>query len=175
MARPIHNLVSFLMIGAVLSGSLLSPAVRHAHADGNLPHSHAADVASRDVHHAHSGGTPHVHKSPDCVKEKLSDRAVHCHVAFLWFDLTLPREGEPSDSQSPFGEDSVVVERVAPEIITKSVTGRTALEHLTWIPSVSAQLGEAAIAPVPQALFHPVDRILLCDSARCERSGVLLI
>jgi hypothetical protein len=178
MARLIHNLVTHLLIAAVMSGSLVSPAVWHAHVDGNLPHSHEADVASHDArheHHRHGHGTPHDHESSDRVERKLSDCAAHCHVALLWFDFTLPHEGEPSEPQNPFGERPVIVKPIIPDAVTNSIGTLTTWKYLTGAPAVFAELSDAANSPVQQALYRPVDRILLCDSARCERSGVLLI
>jgi hypothetical protein len=183
LARLFHKLMTALLVAAILSGSLLSPAMRHAHAGGGVPHSHTADLAGRDRSHEQHrhchGGHPHTHDDRDASRESsqghLAEDAAHLHIALLWFDFTLPLEGDPGEAPLPVGEESLVVLRLTPDAVFSVAHVVVEMVDQWTAAAAPAALRDAegllAVRP-PQGR---ADQNLLCDSARGARSGVLLI
>jgi len=183
MARVFHNVTTLLLTAAVLTGSLVTPAVRHSHSEGDRPHSHATDVVDDDPSHEHHGhahgkndvhGSRHRHAPNAPVMEELSDQAPHLHISLLGFDFTFPQEGEPTGPPVPDDKGRLVVLRITPDVVSNSTVAFADLVDLSPVPSASAGQNDLEMSPAAKSLVRPIDRILLCDSARCERSGVLL-
>ena len=177
-----------LLCAAVLiSGSQVG--VRHAHAGGDVPHTHGSDGdphASSQGHlrhsHCHGGdghGHCHPHERPHKTEARedlalLSPITAHIHVRLLGFQLTLP---VPPGSET--GEDCsqpVLVSLLNSEFLqaqsSSSNDGR--LRDIYMPVSLLRDTGfvrsDRCIRPADNRPSSPP----LCDAARHERSGVQL-
>jgi hypothetical protein len=183
LARGVHKLMTASLIAVILFGSLLSPAVHHAHVGGGVPHSHAADLAVHDAsheQHKHShGGHTHTHHGRDASRVSpqghLADDAAHLHIALLWFDFTLPLESNPGEAPLPVGEESLVVLRLTPDAVCSVAHVVVDLVDQWSAAAAPAESGGAEGLWAAKPRQGGADRNLLCDSARGARSGVLLI
>lgn len=199
MRQRFHKAITVLLSGAVLASSVLPPAVCHAHVGGDREHSHHdaeadhhADVhpghdrhhdgeADQDEHshHSVSHNDRHRHDDGRDDEHEIESPAAHLHFSIAGFDFSLPL---PVDEHSngplgPVGDDAVFVGivrltddfTVVSQVDLASVVDVSAADSLTIDVSADEDDGRA------RCLNGRADRIFLCDSARCERSGVLLI
>ena len=179
MGRLFHNLTTVSLVAAVLGGSLLSPGVRHAHSQGDVAHSHVAEAASHESHHGHLHGKSHTHHSDHSLesdshsRKELTDLVGHWHISLLGIEFTIPQDGVPGEP-FPQCEGELVVLRLTPDVTLSFAVALTDLVDLSSETTVFDDRSDVEPAGSVIALVLPVDRILLCDSARCERSGVLL-
>src|SRR5882724_7319101 len=85
------------------------PALRHAHASGDMPHKHQTldghthDDCDHDHEH-HNGVVEDEHDD-----DQIMDSVAHLHVDWLWFSCTLPVHSEPQNSADDFGQQCVVL------------------------------------------------------------------
>lgn len=191
MKRLLHKAMTILLSGAVLASSVLPPAVCHAHAEGNRSHSHdgadeeqAADEHHHHGHHHHHHATHSDHKhdppEPDDGDGGGSEPAVaHLHFLIAGFDFSwpLPSDNGSSGPLTPatdnagfLGVGRLTDDTIAVTRIDLSSAVDVSFGHLMTI-GASADAGDATA----RWLRGRVDRTFLCDSARCERSGVLRI
>lgn len=197
MKRLLHKVMTILLSGAVLASSVLPPGVCHAHSEGDRSHSHKLDHEQSDSdEHNHGHGHHHDdgafsdhdehrhHESSECEDERTAggiDPALgHLHFSIAGFDFSLPlpshdgSDGPLSSTGDQAGCFGVV--RLTDETITVS---RVELSDVIDLP-MPAPLAFASLVDATQdaarwRCVRAADRSLLCDSARCERSGVLLI
>ncbi|MDA1165950.1 MAG: hypothetical protein O3B13_22870 [Planctomycetota bacterium] len=194
MKRLFHKAMTILLSGAVLASSVLPPAVCHAHAGGNRHHSHErdhAEPASNDHKHDHGHhhhmaddsdhqGQDHerpANELPQCDAE-IELAVAHLHLSIAGFDFSLPL---PSDdgSNGPLGptrDDAGYfgIVRLTDDTITvPRVDLSTVIDVSIAAPVVVDSLVDAAVQAARWLCARTADRTLLCDSARCERSGVL--
>ncbi len=183
-----HNLVTLLMIAVMAIPAVSSPAFRHRHADGDKSHQHG--VASAERHeHSHSHGpsqsqSPRHSHAADATKAKHAhdDRASHSaqppvehlHVFWFGFEFSLPLSA-PGRSDSP--QPTASTEQWVPLI--SEVTLLDAPQDGSRILAVDL-LMPTDLAPrlSARANARPLRQpavALLCDTARRERSGVLVI
>ncbi len=151
MTRHLHHSLILLLTATLLTGALLPPAVCHAHAEGDLPHSHPQAA------HSHSHLAAHVHLS--LVEIALS--------------LVVPTEG-PSDTSSPHDDDLIPHDVIA---FGNDAMGCSPFEirRLQTMPHANSanpnHSGSSARGHGGRAPQQP----LLSETARCQRCGVLLI
>lgn len=183
-----RNLVTVLLIVVMAMPALSPPALRHSHAAGDRPHDHR--VAQRG--HSHSHGPTHSHSSrhhhrhhrTDVTTAKHSHDAgeahsatppvEHYHVFWFGFTTSLPLPApEHSDSPGAMPKKDQWVP-LAPEIRLPDATqdGSTLVAVDLCTPTcLTPRLPDRSEA-------HPPRRcaiVLLCDTARRERSGVLVV
>ena len=180
-----HKLVTLLLIAVMAMPAVSSPALRHRHADGDKSHQHGVASAERHGHsHAHGPRhSPRHRHSADATKAKHShdDRASHLaqssaehlHVFWLGFVSSMPLSApERSDSSRPMAN----AEQWVPLI--SEVTLPDASQVGSHIPAfdlvTSTELTPRLLARSEVRLRQPAVA-LLCDTARRERSGVLVI
>jgi len=122
------------------------PAWQHSHPDGNLPHTHR----TADDHDYDGMSLPQAHQ----------------HITLFGFDLTLPVD--PDDCEFDDCQPTYLVPAPSAIEISPSVS-----HFVTWaLPSFDA--GQPVqIVPTFRCITAIADH--LSDSARHERSGVLLI
>jgi hypothetical protein len=171
----------------VLAWGILPPGVRHAHVGGgdsthrhdagqtvahHGPHDHDS-VDGHDADHAHhSGDGNHQHEtgldvslSADCV--------VHLHWRLLGIEFSMPVSQEPADGEDDVDTGVPAIVRMSDELVPVARAGpsvdRVCLSH-TCTPSADVVRD---LAPVSRPTNLDTS-IPLCDSARLERSGVLL-
>jgi hypothetical protein len=173
---PIQSGVSFLLSAMLLISSIASLGVRHAHTEGDRPHSHHGDL--RSDQHEHDGhnhveaacSNESVHHDRQSTCELLAGMVSHIHLTLFGYQLSLPAQHTPDEDEIP--TDISVV-----GIFNESYTSPTSQHpsELFRVLSAIVALDDVArfdrvIAGFPHVTSQP-----LCDSARLERSGVRLI
>ena len=167
--------LSLLLSALVLAWGIVPAAVQHTHEGGHEP-AHRHDDSHQAAHHGshdhHSDDGHHEH-APVPNVSLLADNVLHLHWQFLGMEFSMPAPEEPADN----GGD----ERTAPQAIVRTMNeeglttqagpsiGRVLLSGI-YAPSADVVRNSEAV-PRPPNL---VTSIPLCDSARLERSGVLL-
>jgi len=97
------------------------------------------------------------------------------HFLFGWFEFSVPlpnREG--SDRPLTPDERLVGVARLIGDVIPVPIVDVVDVIEVV-APLASFDGFDPKLSRSAKPASQAVDRILLCDSARCERSGVLLI
>lgn len=153
--------LSLLTSGTLLLATLTPPPRLDVHAGGDAPHSHVTRPEIGHHHHGHS----HQQEGTACAA------VPHMHLCLLFFDFTLPqRDDSDNGSDTP------------PQLLPVATNG-SALSHAVAFCD-SLRILDVAIdakptAPSPVSLSGggatPRARGLLCDGARCARTGVLLV
>lgn len=196
MKQLLQNVMTILLSGAVLASSVLPPAVCHAHSGGNRDHAHGRDHGAPDSTHHHHDHGHHHHVSDDSDHEghdherpanesprsdaEIELAAAHLHFSIAGFDFSLPLPSDDSSNGplSPTGHDAgyVGVVRLTDDTITVPRVDLSAVVDVSIVgPLVVDSSVDAAVQAARWLCAWTTDRTLLCDSARCERSGVLLI
>tara|TARA_R110002072_G_C7972516_1_gene534950 strand:- start:8834 stop:9382 length:549 start_codon:yes stop_codon:yes gene_type:complete len=182
--------MAILLSGAVLASSVLPPAVCHAHSNGEPSHSHGedhkhSDPLERGHVHRHetptdSGHTDHDHSQAangllESVR-KIKPPVAHLHFAIAGFDFSLPL---PSDdgvtgplTPECYDAGFFGIVRLTDDTITVSQVDLSAVVDVSI--AIAVTLG-VSVGAARWNHVRTADRSFLCDSARCERSGVLLI
>lgn len=176
-----RKLMTLLLIAVMAMPAASSPALRHSHADGDKPHQHRTALADHHTHgprHSHSPRHHHLtntSKTKRTHDEHASPSPVeHRHVFWFGFQASLPLPvPERSDSSRP----PAGTEQWVP-LITE-VTLPDASQIGSRIPEVD-RLAPSELTPrLPTRcdvrLRQRSAAALLCDTARRERSGVLVI
>ncbi len=175
-----RNLVTLLLIAVMALPAVSSPALRHSHADGDKSHRH--DVASVEDH-VHSQSSRHSHrtdtKTPKHAREDRANPSAqlpveHLHVFWLGFESSLPLSApDRSDSPSP----STSTEQWVPLISEISLPDDTQdrVQFLAVDLFTPTELTPRLPARSEVRPPHESAVALLCDAARRERSGVLVI
>jgi hypothetical protein len=172
--------LNLLLAAAVLVGTVLPPAIRHAHEGGSdLSHRHDGSHGSHGDHKSQAAHTDHAgHLSCDpsfaSVRGACADSVQHFHFQWLGLQLMLPDDGTPSKDHG---------DRPGPGLVFVPA-GR----EMTTFAAHANQSGVRTFAPLFQGVLpdEPVNSLttasssdsvtttLLCDRARHERSGVQL-
>jgi hypothetical protein len=126
------------------------PAWRHSHAGGDRPHSHTHD---RELDHCHE-------------TSGLEASHAHLHITLFGVEFTLPVE--PQEDESDQGQSTLLV--AAP---TAMEPGQSP-PHFIAVAQPTLRLG-VPLQIVPSFRCITASAAPLCDTARHERSGVLLI
>lgn len=156
MTRQLHHSLVLLLAATLLAGSLLPPAVCHAHAEGDRPHSHPPATHS---------GTSHSH----------SHLAAHLHLSLVEIVLSLvvPTE-DNSDTPSPHDNELIPHDVIAFGTDAMGCSSIEVRRPETMALANSATPTHSASAARGHGVHAP-HQSLLSDSARCQRCGVLLI
>jgi hypothetical protein len=167
-----------LISTAVLVWTTLPPAIVHSHSDGDDPaHRHEVRITHHDHHHHHHNldhASDHVHARPaasDCAESRSF--AVHCHWQLLGFWFALPFSNERGDREEERGTAKVAIVDLADDDGVASPTG-IALTQWVCQPSPAASPGFVPLVSMPRGPQRQTSSTPLCDSARLQRSGVLL-
>ncbi len=178
--------LNLLLCAVMLAGALIPPGVRHAHGgvgDPFAPHSHhAPDCLAEAVGHPHSGESDHgyprhhgpldVERPPAAIRCAL-DHAWHLHFTLLGFDFTLPESDPlPADEGQTDPRDLAIIRAPVdrrPTLPGGDPWGRLVESNFQTVRPDGVTTLQAVAQPPPPVTTHP-----LCDSARQERSGVLL-
>lgn len=197
MKRLLHKVMTILLSGVVLASTVLPPAVCHAHAEGDRPHSHehSHERPESDEHdhghgHQHDAAAvshhdEHRHHEPSEHEDERATGGIepasgHLHFSISGFDFSLPI---PSDDGSdgplsPTGHNAGYfgIVRLTDDTVTVPCVDFADLVNLSAsTPLAIASLVDQTPQTARWLCVRAADRTLLCDSARCERSGVLLI
>jgi len=156
----------------------MPPAIRHAHQGGSdRDHSHDT-VANHDPapghHHHHHEGADHRHEHPDTTAPTvLGDYLVHLHWKLFGLDFCMP-----APQQSEHDEDRGALRPALVRFVDELPTLIPGGGHWQGVPVVAAPAPGPRVVAVKTSPLHPPNLVVsipLCDSARLERSGVLLV
>lgn len=170
--------LELLVATAVLAWTSMPPAIVHSHSDGEDPaHRHEVCAQHHDHHHHHdsSHAANHVHERPatlGLVESRTS--AIHCHWQLLGFWFALPFSGDPNGGEDEGGMAKVAIVDLADGDGLAAPT-TIALAQAICQPGPAASPAVVPSAPTLQTPQRQTISIPLCDSARLERSGVLLV
>lgn len=164
MLRRLSRTVMTLAVAAMLlAGVVAPPATRHQHElpAENLSHSH-------DHHSGHHG---HDHQA-DFPGFELTSHSWHLHAVLFGFTVTLPDDGPSKDDSHPRGTELVCVRQFQAQPANRASGSSTFDNPLSCSRQLPAQSG--SLKPVANDLSQVISPPL-CDRARFERSGVLLV
>lgn len=184
-----RNLLTLLLIVVMAMPALSPPALRHTHADGDRSHDHR--VAATDHEHTHSHGPTHSH-SPrhsqrhaadlktakhshnGCEGHSATPHVEHFHVFGFGFTTSLPLPA-PERSDSPRAIPNVdqwvpLISEVPLPDTSQDGLNVLVAELCTPATLTPRMADRSEIRPLRQSAVN-----LLCDTARRERSGVLVI
>lgn len=164
--------MTLLISALVLTWGTVPPGVQHAHTGGNDSSHQHGDRHDEPSHASHCHGSNGSHDERAIVSgvSLLSDFVVHLHLQWLGIEFSMPVSERPDD-----GRDD-------PDIVPTAIVG-SANRTLPAVPSFGRLLSVVIGMPshdVVQDLAllsrgpDFTGSIPLCDSARFERSGVLL-
>ena len=172
-----RNLVTLLLIVVMAMPAVSSPALRHSHADGDKSHRHGVETVERHGH-SHTHDPANAAKAKHSHGERVSDSAQspveHLHVFWFGFQTSMPLSA-PDQSESP--RPIANAEQWVPLISEISLPdaaqdGSTMLAVDLFTPT-----GLTPRLPARSEVRPPHESAVawLCDTARHERSGVLVI
>lgn len=165
------------MAVAILLGSVAPPIVRHTHADGDRAHDHNLvrqehDLPSRSGSHSHN----HSHdQSSHSHSQAIAESSQHFHWSWDWFDFFLPLEEQSeSPSEHDRSENSQLIHWLGDDV---TVTAATRINlnpiQLAVVLGAKSEDNSSGVSTGTPRIAR--SSLALCDSARCERSGVLQI
>ncbi len=189
--------LAIVLSAAVLATAMLPPAVCHTHQGGDVQHAHSATDthshahhsdssdshaashhASGDCDHSHERTADHVVKQADDHAHGLEPAVAHRHLLIAGFDFTIPQPAGdgPGRGDGESSSDRIAVVRLTEDaFVVQSVEPASPFALAGCFDSSIADLSDANRSALRSLLEAAGDRSLLCDSARFERSGVLLI
>lgn len=174
--RVVRTRLTWLLLAAVFLGSVIPPAVQHAHAE----HDHASTPQTATTSVTHSHPHQHPHGQSHCSTQSMTlDNYPNCHfhLSLFGWDVTWPT-GDSSNGSSP-GTKSC---GDSGEYLVRLVDADTILvsaQTFGWLTFALPCMTSGMIVE-PSTIVHSLhanspESPLLCDSARGERSGVQLI
>jgi len=162
---------------SVLAWVIIPPSIRHAHHGGSdRDHCHHA-VAKHDPqlghHHGHEESDHRQEIADIAAPVALDDFVVHLHWSLFGLDFCMPtpQEGERDEDRGACG---LALVRLIDDLPAVIPGGR----HCQGVPLVVPPEPGPRLVVVQISPSHPPNVIAcipLCDSARPERSGVLLV
>ena len=164
--------MNLLLSALVLAWEIVPLGIQHAHEGGsNATHRH--DSGHEVAHHLHDSDDDHHEHANLPDVSRLGDSIVHLHWQFFGMAFSMPVPEQPTDGGDDWGTIPLATVRTVNEIVQTTQAG----------PSFGRMLLAATCMPNANVLWNlePIPRppnlitsIPLCDSARLERSGVLL-
>ena len=174
---PFHKAIRLLLAVVLLINGAIASGFRHVHAAGEETHSHRASDGSHQVCD-HVGSHSHKRRSTEAPghgdRSSLEVRLVaHTHVSLLGIEISLPSSSQSDEEGCEPGSAELYCRNV-----DSAIVAATRLAEFELLRPVSSR-GLAAVAvPTHHAgtnLFPQFHAAYLCDGARLQRSGVLLI
>ena len=175
MTNFLNKTLTLLLVATTLAGWLMPPGVRHAHAGGEEAHSHHHDHEDDHRHGHHACESHGEHGVAERDVEAAGLVVAHIHFNFLGFGFSLPCPD--SDEDDPTNQDRIATfgfVGLSKEVLLQRESAR----DIAIVFSIDLQCWfhrEEALEALHRLVALRLDRSLLCDSARFERSGVLLI
>jgi len=173
MRNRFHDRATRLLLAiVVLAWGFVFPGVRHAHADGDKPvHRHAHG----HCHGAHEHDGHHVHRNESAATDgqPLAGHVLHLHWQFFGIDVSMPVSQGSSDGADNDNSVPPVIVRAAKETLPAAKADSALGRWLQVVVCTAHVYVVRTVDPHPRPP-NLVASIPLCDSARFERSGVLL-
>ena len=167
-----RNLVTLLLIAVMALPAVSSPALRHRHEDGDLSHEHDVASAERHSHGAEATTAKHSHEELSGHSAQLPIE--HLHVFWFGIQTSMPLSA-PDQSESPRPIASAeqwvpLISEISLPDAAQDGSTMLAVDLLTPTGLTSRLPARSEVRPP-----HESAVALLCDAARRERSGVLVI
>ncbi len=167
--------MNLLLSALVLAWGIVPPGVQHTHSVGSDTH-HQHDDCQEVAHHTshnHDSDDEHHEHGPVPEASLLTDFVVHVHWQFLGMEFSMPVPEEPVEGNDDGDTVPPAIVRVMSEVVPATQAGPSVGRlFLAAICTPSADV-VWSLEPIPRPP-NLVTSIPLCDSARLERSGVLL-
>ncbi len=167
--------LSLLLSALVLAWGIVPLGFQHAHAGGNKP-THIHDKCREMVHHDshdHESDEEHHEHATDSNVSLLADYVLHLHWRLLGVEFSMPVSEEPVEDDVDGDAVPSAIVRMISEIVPATQAGPSLGRVLLAVTCTSNADVVRNSDPVPRPP-NLVTSIPLCDSARLERSGVLL-
>jgi len=172
MAMPPRNVTSLLLAAMLLGATVAPPAVRHSHP---VEEGGAGRYHHHEDHPAHEHGGQHADDARESITSPGSSCSHwwHMHFQVLGVNFTLPEPSSSRSDRESEADSEVLVLVTGQEFFSGSSSRPDSLERRLPTPAFSV-VGNAAALQTVVSAPPPVSCAPLCDSARQERSGVLL-
>ncbi len=165
-----------MLAAFMLLGTQALVAVRHAHPGGEAPHHHAKEHSHLGNHHHSHHDHSHQHHKAVVEFKTPGTWASVAHFHFEWFGFAfsfpeLPTDSDEGDtSEEPttivqFSKISIVPS-AAPSASTMTREMSVGCVPLNWV--IDTEIAASTLSWMPR-------QFSVCDAARRECSGVLLI
>ena len=172
-----RTMLSLMLSALVLAWGIVPPVVQHAHVGGNdTSHQHGNRPPQTVPHHAsheHDSDAERHEHSTVPEDSLLADFVSHLHWQFFGMDFSMPVPEEPGDDTDDEGTVPPMVVRVMDEVVPATQAGPSLCRVLCAAICTPTADVVWTLTPAPRSPSL-VTSIPLCDSARLERSGVLL-
>ncbi|MFV2069875.1 MAG: hypothetical protein ACC645_23160 [Pirellulales bacterium] len=168
-------MLRLLLSVLVLAWEIVPPWVQHAHLGGSdVTHRHNGcdEVADHASHNHESDDEHHDHATVSDVS-LLADDVLHLHWRLLGVEFTMPVREEPVEGNNDGNTVPPAIVRVMSEVVPATQAGPSFCQVLLAAVCMPSADVVWTRAPAPRSP-NLVTSIPLCDSARLERSGVLL-
>jgi len=170
-----QKIMNLLLSAMVLAWGIVPPGYQHTHAggrDSTHQHEDCQEVARHVSHDRESGDGHHAHTSAPDVS-LLADYVLHLHWRLLGVEFSMPVPEEPVEGDDDGNTVPPVIVRGMSEVVPTTLAspsfGRVLLAAICTPNADMVRI----LTPVLRSP-NLVTSIPLCDSARLERSGVLL-
>ena len=170
--------VNLLLSALVLAWGIAPPGMQHAHSGGN-DNTHRHDTHQQDAHRNDACRETAAHTSHDHERETVwdfslpADFVLHLHWQLLGVEFSIPAPEEPADNDDDRNTIPAAVVRVMNEVVPTAQAGPSFGRVLSADTCISSADLVSSLQPVPR-WANQITSLPLCDSARFERSGVLL-
>jgi hypothetical protein len=160
----------------VLAWGVAPPAIRHGHEGGeDAEHRHEHEAASQHGHHdgGHAGDEDLPTAGVVVSLTPLRSLVVHLHWNFLGVGFSVPVS---QDDQPDGGDDHARPEmvRLVDSVPTPVVAGGDRVSN-PLATAAQRRSDRPVFATLPTHRSQPAQTAPLCDRARHERSGVLVV
>ena len=180
----LQSATSMLLSALVLTAAVAPPAVRHVHSlagGSRLQHEHSShrhgpghDRHSPDIESSGQHGELTTHLPPMNTAVIACGVVWHLHLLLLGVEVTLPdRSSDNEDRRSQPGCEFALL-RSGDELLLQQSSGSMSVVSAA-LQSLPSSQGDAAPLQVAAPHSPQVCSMPLCDRARHERSGVLLV
>lgn len=175
--RFCQKMLSLLLSALMLAWGTVPAGVQHAHAGGDdsthrpddcreLAHQH-----HHDSHHHHPHAKHHEHATASDVS-LLTELIVHLHIRWLGFEFSLPVAEDPVDGDDSGSTVPLAIVRAIGEI-SSPTQGGPAVDRVL-LAVIGTPNVDVVLDLTPVSRLRLCTSIPLCESARFERSRVLL-
>ncbi|MHB0957237.1 MAG: hypothetical protein ACYC0X_24435 [Pirellulaceae bacterium] len=166
-------LLSFVLSSVVVAWGTCPPAMRHAHEGGeDTSHDHVAAVDHGEHGHAHPSEIPQ-QGAGGTATSTMDECVVHLHWVLWGFHFSLPVSPDTGDPDQLASFDSEMVRLVDDLPTFRQGEQRGVTADLPVSPELVARV--VCLMPSPPRWINSIASLPLCDRARFERSGVLLV
>lgn len=162
-----------LLSVAMLTGGVMPSAVRHMHAHGEQVHQHD-ECGEETVEHRHDHPNSH---APGDDSETAQAVTSHQHLVLFGFRFCAPAGEEqdtPRDSEELDRPEAVLIRMVDTDTVLVASAARSWLSAVWCLAAALRVSVDSPSAPALRSGRDVLSSLPLCDTARGERSGVLL-